>query len=180
MYTKTKSLENMHPRTGDRASSRVTRRSIFDAVVVGVAVAFGGALVLGSESAPAAALPVTGMDHTYFRGSQHIKTNVQLSANGRVDGEWVLENDSMGGFCGGVALAFLDANGNILDNKEMPSACINGKPGGHAIKRRLGITLQLGENVVQNVASIRVKAYETSKPGAVLDSLNALKKLLGL
>ena len=104
----------------------------------------------------------------YFRGSQHIEIDLTLSQSGNLDGVYIIKNDSMGGFCGSVALALHDAAGNVLQVFETPSACIDGKPPGHEIRRSMPWHTKVAPDVLPKVTRMNARILENSRPGCLL------------
>lgn len=107
--------------------------------------------------------------HDYFQGSQHIESRTRIWSDGTVEGFFQYHNDSMMGFCGGVAIAMLDTHNLMVHASAPPSGCINGKPPGHEVTREVAWGDRVDAETLKKITRVISKAYPTTKGGINID-----------
>lgn len=104
--------------------------------------------------------------HDYFQGSQHIESWTRIWPDGTVKGVFRYHNDSLWGFCGGVAVSILDKDNFQIHASTPPSGCISGKSPGGEISRDVSWGDSLEQPVLRNASRLMARAYPTKGQSA--------------
>ena len=111
-------------------------------------------------------------------GSQHLETRVWLGPDGVIQGFYQYKNDTLEGWCGGVAIAVYDAAATAIQVFTPPSGCINGKgfdTNFHERRRKVQWSDNVRSDLLARVRGIGLRPYETQGADHLQAAVDQLK-----